>query len=211
LDDRQHRVMNWKTVLIAGAILFSSSSPAVATTQEIDILWVLNNSMCSWGLASGPDDYVYCTNPSIPGVIKFDAFGSNLNSRGSSGQGGGEFADPRGIAVDSQGRVYVVDSQYSRIQQFSADGVFEKMWGNDVLSGSGSEGNFEVCVAGETCYMGQTSSEGFTYPHDVSIDLSLKIDCPIGIFSRRRPSGTIRTFSAECCQWRPTGVTLILC
>jgi DNA-binding beta-propeller fold protein YncE len=40
------------------------------------------------------------------------------------GTGDGEFAQPKGIAVDPRGFVYVVDSGNNRIQKFTSDGDF---------------------------------------------------------------------------------------
>src|SRR5262249_1287851 len=36
--------------------------------------------------------------------------------------------DPRDVAVDSQGRFYVVDSLHMRVQRYSPDGEFERGW-----------------------------------------------------------------------------------
>ena len=41
----------------------------------------------------------------------------------------GQFKNPRGIATDHEGRVFVVDSGYSRIQVFDGDGAFLTKWG----------------------------------------------------------------------------------
>ena len=50
---------------------------------------------------------------------------SNLKlSFGSQGEGDGQFWYPNGIAVDSQGRIYVADSNNGRMQAFDKDGKF---------------------------------------------------------------------------------------
>ena len=43
---------------------------------------------------------------------------------------GGTFNEPWGVAVDSQGNVYVADTWNYRIQKFTTDGQFIKMWGS---------------------------------------------------------------------------------
>jgi|SRR5215204_5448201 len=48
---------------------------------------------------------------------------------GRFGTGDGEFDRPRGIAVDSDGNVYVADSGNNRIQKFNSTGVFLDKWG----------------------------------------------------------------------------------
>jgi len=57
---------------------------------------------------------------------------------GSNGSGDGQFNEPGGLAVDSEGNVYVGDSQNSRVQKFSAGGTFLLKWGS---SGTG-DGQF---------------------------------------------------------------------
>src|SRR4051794_30766656 len=56
-------------------------------------------------------------------------------SFGSPGTGAGEFSSPNGIAIDeTTGHVYVSDSTLNRIQEFTADGTFVQMWGQNELS-----------------------------------------------------------------------------
>ena len=58
---------------------------------------------------------------------------------GSFGTGDGEFNRPRGIAVDSDGNVYVADSGNHRIQKFTSTGIFLDKWG-----GEDQEGQFRI-------------------------------------------------------------------
>ena len=44
--------------------------------------------------------------------------------------GNGQFRDPEGVAVDTQGRVYVADTGNNRIQVFDAAGNFITKWGS---------------------------------------------------------------------------------
>jgi len=50
---------------------------------------------------------------------------------GSQGKGNGQLQDPRGIAVDEAGNVYVADSGNHRIQKFDSTGKFLTQWGNE--------------------------------------------------------------------------------
>ncbi|MDX6584157.1 MAG: large repetitive protein [Solirubrobacterales bacterium] len=81
---------------------------------------------------------------------------------GVQGSLGGELSNPRGIAVDSQGNVYVGNTSNSRIEKYSSGGTFLIAWGKDVVSpGSPSDTGtgLEVCVAGvDTCKQGASST-----------------------------------------------------
>jgi sugar lactone lactonase YvrE len=48
---------------------------------------------------------------------------------GTQGSGPGQFSQPRSVAVDSAGNVYVADSGNSRIQKFTPQGAFVRQWG----------------------------------------------------------------------------------
>ena len=50
---------------------------------------------------------------------------------GSMGAADGQFLSPHGIAVDSQGYVYVSDRDRNDIQKFTSNGTFVKKWGTN--------------------------------------------------------------------------------
>jgi sugar lactone lactonase YvrE len=50
---------------------------------------------------------------------------------GSEGSGAGQFAYPRGAAIDNDGNLFVADSRNSRIQKFSPDSTFILKWGRE--------------------------------------------------------------------------------
>jgi DNA-binding beta-propeller fold protein YncE len=52
-------------------------------------------------------------------VQKFTGDGDFLAAWGDSGSQNGEFDDPRGIAVDRHGNIYVSDTDNNRIQKFA--------------------------------------------------------------------------------------------
>ncbi|MEE8483620.1 MAG: hypothetical protein V3S46_03400, partial [Nitrospinota bacterium] len=52
-----------------------------------------------------------------------------INQWGKSGGEPGEFNEPMGIAVDTDGNVFVADARNSRVQKFTDDGKFILQWG----------------------------------------------------------------------------------
>jgi sugar lactone lactonase YvrE len=56
------------------------------------------------------------------------AFAQVVQSFGGEGNGPGLFQDPRNIAVDGSGYIYVADFSTGRIQRFDHQGTFQSMW-----------------------------------------------------------------------------------
>jgi sugar lactone lactonase YvrE len=61
-------------------------------------------------------------------VVKFDKTGKQIATWGKHGKGQGEFDQLHGIAMDSQGRIFVADRGNSRIQVFDSTGKFVAEW-----------------------------------------------------------------------------------
>ncbi len=55
---------------------------------------------------------------------------SSVATWGEPGALEGQFSLPKGLAIDSEGNVYVADSQNHRIQKFDSDGEFITAWGS---------------------------------------------------------------------------------
>jgi DNA-binding beta-propeller fold protein YncE len=65
---------------------------------------------------------------------------------GTPGSGNGEFNEPRGVAIDRAGHVFVVEKLNHRVQEFTAGGRFIRRWGahgGDGTPGTG-KGEFNV-------------------------------------------------------------------
>ncbi len=71
----------------------------------------------------------------------------SLSDRAGTGTAAGQFNQPRGIAVDNQGRIYVVDAGNQRIQRFTPDGLFDMSFGS-AGSGDGQFAPFPGSVGG---------------------------------------------------------------
>ncbi len=56
-------------------------------------------------------------------------FLTRWGTNGIPGTGDGQFNNPRGVAVDNQGNVYVADTLNDRLQKFTITGTFLAKWG----------------------------------------------------------------------------------
>jgi tripartite motif-containing protein 2/3/tripartite motif-containing protein 71 len=82
---------------------------------------------------SGPSGIAVCRNKilivmeSCVQILKSDF--TFFSTFGSIGSGRGQFKDPRDVACDSTGMVYVADTGNHRIQVFTVEGVFLREFG----------------------------------------------------------------------------------
>jgi uncharacterized protein (TIGR03663 family) len=86
-------------------------------------------------VAVAPDGTLYVADTGNHRILHLDAAGQVLQTWGSyadvaaGNAPGGTFNEPWGVAVASDGSVYVADTWNHRIQKFSATGEFAQMWG----------------------------------------------------------------------------------
>jgi len=87
------------------------------------------------GVAVAPDGSLYIADSANNRIVHMDTKGNILHSWGTfadsakSAAPGGTFFEPWSVAVGLDGSVFVADTWNHRIQKFSADGTFIKMWG----------------------------------------------------------------------------------
>jgi streptogramin lyase len=65
---------------------------------------------------------------------------------GTAGTANGEFNEPRGVAIDRAGHVFVVEKLNHRVQEFTASGRFIRRWGAHGGDGTPGAGNGEFNV-----------------------------------------------------------------
>src|SRR5204862_1618138 len=122
---------------------------------------------------------------------------------GSSGDGGpatgATFSQPTGIAVDSQGNLFIADYQNHRIRKIDADGTITTVAGTGVpgLSGDG----------------GPATGAQLNFPIAVAVDNQGKLFI-VDTFNRRirnvSPDGTISTVPGTTDLLSPLGVAVDL-
>jgi len=74
-------------------------------------------------------------------------FVSKWGTRGTRGTGDGELYNPGAVAVASDGSVYVSDTNNSRIQKFTSEGVFVTKFGSNGLREGEFDDAWSVAVA----------------------------------------------------------------
>ena len=123
-DSRNHRILHIAT---DGSLLHEWGTFADQATGEAPI-GTFNEP---WGVAVGPDGSVYVSDTWNHRVQKFTEDGKPITMWGQYGQplpevpeSKSSFWGPRGIAVDSEGRVFLADTGNKRIVVFDEDGNY---------------------------------------------------------------------------------------
>ncbi|RMF88734.1 MAG: hypothetical protein D6736_09650, partial [Nitrospinota bacterium] len=95
----------------SGKLLFKFGQ---GKTKESKLFWPTNMTV-------GPDGYLYVTDTGNFHVLKYTLDGKFVHSYGTVGTGLGQFARPKGIALDREGRIYIVDAAFENVQLFDPD------------------------------------------------------------------------------------------
>ena len=78
--------------------------------------------------ATAPPPAPAAVGPAVAGALPVASYVEALRI-GEPGKGDGQLLDPRGVAVDAQGYVYVADTGNARVQKFDQNGRFVAKWG----------------------------------------------------------------------------------
>jgi uncharacterized protein (TIGR03663 family) len=108
--------------------------------------WLLTR--VTWSPVGSSDAVMYALKDPKPGVNQLETLTVNpppaargyphsaamlepVGVWGTRGSGRGEFEEPRGLAVDKSGNLYVADSKNNRIQKLSPEGQVLAVWGSE--------------------------------------------------------------------------------
>jgi hypothetical protein len=159
-------VREWGIEGTSGGQLNASYDVEVASSGDVYVADLNNHRMQTysasgaflrtwgWGVADGSNAFQICTSSCQVGI---------------PGAGDGQFNDPRRVAVDAGGNVYVSDIYNHRIDKFSSSGTFLLTWGWGVDDGSNA---FQICTS--SCQAGiHGSGDGQLWtPQGVAVDSS---------------------------------------
>jgi len=104
------------------------------------------------GIAVDDLGHVYVADHDNNRVVKLSPTGRLMarwgrnHGDGTPGSGNGEFNQPRGIAIDHAGHVFVAEKANNRVQEFTSGGRFIRRWGAHGGDGTPGSGNGEFRV-----------------------------------------------------------------
>ena len=179
----------WGKDVLVGGTTGPEICTVAANCQPGNLLGVLGGEFNgASNVATGPGGAVYVSDGRR--IQKFDSggafertWGKDVSSGGGTGfevcvvaasckageEGslGGEFGNPRGLAVDAAGNVYTGDFTKFRIQKFDSTGNWQSAWGKDVISGGGT--GAEICTAAAACKAGEMGELGGEFAGGMSL------------------------------------------
>ncbi len=115
----------------------AGAAPAGGVTQTIKLVGPT-------GIALAPNGDRLVIDHKANCVVRIAPDGTIVSTFGSYGSANGKFNDAWGIAVDSDGSIYVADTFNHRIQKFDAQGNFQFAWGSPGVSTAPGSGRSTI-------------------------------------------------------------------
>jgi DNA-binding beta-propeller fold protein YncE len=113
---------------LLGIIILALGGNLSAATTYHDATQVTAAGIQSgWGIAHSATN-LYVSDWDADVIREYDKQGQQVAVIGASGNGDGEFYGPKGLAVDTDGTLYVADAGNERVQVLSAAGVYQNEW-----------------------------------------------------------------------------------
>jgi tripartite motif-containing protein 71 len=183
------------------------------------------------GIAVDNAGNVYVANSAFNRIDKFDSSGNFIRAwgrdvveggitgfetcvagvstceAGTTGTGNGMMSSPEGIALGLHGEVYVADAGNSRIQEFTTEGNFIRMWGKDVVTSGGENTGtgFEICQL-SPCKAGAASTGLIG---ELNVPLGLATDAAGNVYVADSSNNRIQKFDEEGVPIRTWGKDVI--
>jgi|GEM_PF-6797232 len=152
-------------VSILGAVACGTNEPAVTPTITVQVVPQIFPSTSTPSVPTPTAIPTAVSTPTAipiliptPTILPIPSSGAFDRKWGTQGSGDGQFSLPRGVALGSDGSIYVTDGDNNRIQKFTPEGVFVSKWGT--WGTSDGEFNEPIGIA--------VASDGSVYVADTS-------------------------------------------
>ena len=123
-------------------------------------------------------------------VWKLSESGTYLGPIGESGTGPGDMSDPRGVAVEEDGDLWVADMHNDRVDEFEPSGAFVKAVGYGVVDG---KAKLETCTNATGCRAGIAGAD----EGQLSSPMNVAVDSEGHVFVADSGNARIEEFSSE--------------
>lgn len=172
VDARGSKLGLWLGCGITSIVLFIIGSALIPVLATIPFIAALVGSPSSVQIPGVESDKPI--DIQIPGLGPAASFATQALAFGEKGSGPGLFDDPRYVAVDGAGHIYVGNYQDGRVQIFDGQGQFQRQIniGNTILRGMAASpgGDLYLAYGGDVHVYNTDGQEQGTLTYDGYID-----------------------------------------